>query len=155
MLDYKKNGGRGPEGTRKRKTAHRNSGRRRNWTYETSIQRRDCTTGDDPCQHAIAFPPHASAKGDSVPQLKKTGIIHPTLTGYDFREDEPLQRARAIRMKCLECCGGDSAKVRHCEITDYPLWPWRSGKQPSQNAQEGQKRPPQSRSRAERSNNGT
>lgn len=122
--------------------------------YETFIQRRDCTTGDDPCQHAIAFPPHASAKGDLVPRLKKTGTIHDTLTGYDFREDEPLQRAKAIHMKCLECCGGNSAEVRRCEITDYPLWPWRSGKQPSQNAQEGQNQRLGSRSSTEQVENG-
>lgn len=84
-------------------------------------------------------------------KLKKTGTIHSTVTGYDFREDEPLQRARAIRMKCLECCGGNSAEVRRCEISDCTLWPWRSGRRPAQNAQEGENRVLGSRSSAERS----
>ena len=88
-------------------------------------------------------------------KLKKTGTIHDTLTGYDFAVDEPLQRARAIRMMCLSCCCGNSAEVRRCEITDCPLWPWRSGRRPSQNAQEGENRALGSRSSAERSNNGT
>ena len=92
---------------------------------------------------------------DKNQKIKKTGIIHDTVTGYDFREDETLQRARAIRMKCLECCGGNSAEVRRCEISDCTLWPWRSGSRPAPNGQEGLDRGLESRSGAERSNNGT
>jgi len=61
-------------------------------------------------------------------KLKTKGIIHDTLTGYNFRVDAPLRRAPAIRQKCLECQGGNSAEVRRCCITDCPLWPWRMGR---------------------------
>ena len=51
-----------------------------------------------------------------------------TLTGWDFRLDPPLTRKTAIRMKCLECQGGNSAEVRRCHISDCPLWTWRMGR---------------------------
>ena len=63
-------------------------------------------------------------------KIKKTGVIHDTLTGYDFREDAPLPRTRAIRQKCLECCCGNAAEVRRCHITDCTLWPYRLGRVP-------------------------
>ena len=61
-------------------------------------------------------------------KVKTTGKIHDTLTGYDFREDDPLTPMRAIRKKCLECCAGSSDEVKRCEIYDCALWPLRSGK---------------------------
>jgi len=51
-----------------------------------------------------------------------------TLTGYDFTEDEPLTRTKAIRAKCLECRCNNAAEVRRCRITDCALWPWRMGR---------------------------
>lgn len=36
-----------------------------------------------------------------------------------------LTRARAIRAKCLECCCGNSAEVRDCEIKTCSLWIYR------------------------------
>lgn len=53
--------------------------------------------------------------------------MHDTLTGYDFTVDKPFTRQRAIRVKCLECCG-TSNEVKHCAITDCALWPYRLGK---------------------------
>lgn len=32
---------------------------------------------------------------------------------------------RAIRAKCLDCCGGIRAEVRGCRIEQCPLWPYR------------------------------
>jgi len=61
-------------------------------------------------------------------KLKKRGKIHDTLTGYDFRVDEPLTPMKAIRQKCLECCCGSSTEVARCHIHDCTLWPLRSGK---------------------------
>lgn len=65
-----------------------------------------------------------------MPKIKTKGTIHDTLTGYDFTKDKPLIRSQAIRKKCLECQCGNSAEVRRCQITDCPLWPWRSGSKP-------------------------
>ncbi|WP_313349350.1 hypothetical protein [Paracoccus sp. (in: a-proteobacteria)] len=44
---------------------------------------------------------------------------------------EPLVGMKAIRAKCLDCCGGNAAEVRKCVIPDCPLWPLRMGKQPA------------------------
>lgn len=32
---------------------------------------------------------------------------------------------RAMRAKCLDCCGGMRSEVRGCGITTCPLWPYR------------------------------
>jgi len=52
---------------------------------------------------------------------------HDTVTGYDFRVDPPLGRAKSIRKKCLEC-STTSNEVRQCTISDCPLWPYRFGR---------------------------
>lgn len=36
-------------------------------------------------------------------------------------------RHRAIRLKCLDCSGGNSAEVRRCGHADCPLWYHRFG----------------------------
>lgn len=37
---------------------------------------------------------------------------------------------KAIREKCLDCCGNQYSEVRECHITDCPLWQYRMGKNP-------------------------
>jgi len=37
---------------------------------------------------------------------------------------------KAIRAKCLECTCGSAAGVRHCDLQECPLWPFRMGKNP-------------------------
>lgn len=37
---------------------------------------------------------------------------------------------QAIRMKCLDCCGGHAKEVRICELTDCPLHIFRMGTNP-------------------------
>ena len=32
---------------------------------------------------------------------------------------------RAIRAKCLDCCGGLRNEVRDCKLSYCPLWPYR------------------------------
>jgi hypothetical protein len=61
-----------------------------------------------------------------MPKLKKTREVHPTMTGYDFREDVPLTPRRAMRAKCLEC-SGTAYEVKKCTVVDCPLWPYRLG----------------------------
>jgi hypothetical protein len=42
---------------------------------------------------------------------------------------ERVTRARAIRLKCLDCCCGQAAEVRRCPCTDCPLWIYRMGRE--------------------------
>ena len=60
-------------------------------------------------------------------KLKKTGTIHATVTGYDFRVDEPLSPKKAIRLRCLDCCAGSSMEVKKCPASDCGNWPHRLG----------------------------
>lgn len=38
-----------------------------------------------------------------------------------------ITRAKAIRQKCLECCGWFTPEVRECTCEDCALWPYRMG----------------------------
>lgn len=40
---------------------------------------------------------------------------------------ERISRSKAIRLKCLDCCAGQSAEVRKCPVTHCPLWRYRMG----------------------------
>lgn len=40
-----------------------------------------------------------------------------------------ISRAKAIRFKCLDCCGYQSNEVRLCTSEDCPLWRYRMGKE--------------------------
>lgn len=42
---------------------------------------------------------------------------------------ERISRSKAIRLKCLDCCAGQSAEVRKCDLTKCPLWRYRMGKE--------------------------
>lgn len=42
---------------------------------------------------------------------------------------ERVSRSKAIRLKCLDCCCGQSAEVRRCPATDCPLWRYRMGRE--------------------------
>lgn len=41
--------------------------------------------------------------------------------------DERITRGKAIRLKCLDCCGGNNAEVRRCPAINCPLWRYRMG----------------------------
>lgn len=40
-----------------------------------------------------------------------------------------ITRAKAIRLKCLDCCCGNSAEVRRCPASDCPLFVYRMGRE--------------------------
>ena len=40
---------------------------------------------------------------------------------------ERITRGKAIRLKCLDCCCGNTAEVRRCNITECPLHRYRLG----------------------------
>lgn len=45
---------------------------------------------------------------------------------------------KAIRLKCVDCCGGNRAEVRQCLLEECSLFPYRFGSRGSlQDAQEG------------------
>lgn len=41
--------------------------------------------------------------------------------------EERITRGKAIRLKCLDCCCGNSAEVRRCAVASCPLWRYRMG----------------------------
>lgn len=43
----------------------------------------------------------------------------------DYREDEPLIRSKAIKEKCMNCCGWQRVEVLNCTSYACPLWPHR------------------------------
>ena len=42
---------------------------------------------------------------------------------------ERITRAKAIRLKCIDCCCGNMAEVRKCPAEHCPLWRYRMGKE--------------------------
>lgn len=52
----------------------------------------------------------------------------------NFNFNKKLTRQTAIRLKCLDCCAGQSGEVRACTCDDCPLYPYRlSNHSPSEN----------------------
>lgn len=45
---------------------------------------------------------------------------------FDFSKNK-LRRGKAIRMRCLDCCGFQEKEVKNCEAKTCPLWPYRLG----------------------------
>ncbi len=61
-------------------------------------------------------------------KFRKGNLGHDTITGFDYTKDPPLPRSKAIRAMCLVCQGGQQAEVARCQITDCPLWLYKSGR---------------------------
>ena len=40
----------------------------------------------------------------------------------------PTSPIKAIRAKCIDCCGGSEGEARKCTATGCPLWPLRMGR---------------------------
>lgn len=38
---------------------------------------------------------------------------------------------KAIRAKCLDCCCGNTAEVKRCDIETCSLYPYRMGRRPA------------------------
>lgn len=43
-----------------------------------------------------------------------------------------LTPMKAIRLKCLDCCAGQVAEVRRCELEKCPLFCYRMGHRPKE-----------------------
>lgn len=37
---------------------------------------------------------------------------------------------KAIREKCIDCCGGSTLEVKECTVESCPIYPFRLGKNP-------------------------
>jgi hypothetical protein len=48
-----------------------------------------------------------------------------THSGEKTIDSSKLTRAKAIKLKCLDCSGGSKAEVRLCTVTDCPLYQFR------------------------------
>lgn len=46
-------------------------------------------------------------------------------------DGKKLSRTKAVRIKCLDCCGYQVAEVTKCPAVDCPLWCFRMGKDES------------------------
>ena len=57
---------------------------------------------------------------------------------------ERVSRSKAIRLKCLDCCCGQSAEVRRCPVTDCELWRYRMGKEENDELRPVRKNPQKS-----------
>lgn len=42
---------------------------------------------------------------------------------------ERIGRAKAIRLKCIDCCAGNMTEVRKCPAINCPLWRFRMGRE--------------------------
>lgn len=59
-----------------------------------------------------------------------------TLSAWIIR----ITRAKAIRLKCLDCCGGQAKEVRLCPCEKCPLFPYRFGHVPREGINTRQKK---------------
>lgn len=57
---------------------------------------------------------------------------------------ERVSRSKAIRLKCLDCCCGQSAEVRRCPVTECALWRYRMGKEENDELRPVRKNPQKS-----------
>lgn len=51
----------------------------------------------------------------------------------EIEEENPkvMTPMKAIRAKCLDCCGGQYSEVKMCPCTNCPLYDFRLGKNPN------------------------
>ena len=50
-------------------------------------------------------------------------------TSHSIDTKKRTNRAKAIRLKCIDCCGYQLKEVRLCPSTNCPLWRYRTGKE--------------------------
>jgi hypothetical protein len=61
--------------------------------------------------------------------MSRSKITLEDIRRTDFTDpDNTINKPKAIRFKCLDCMNGYEGRVRACDITNCPLWPWRMGR---------------------------
>lgn len=61
-------------------------------------------------------------------------------------------RQKAIRNKCIDCCGGDRREASACQIMTCPLWLFRTGKAVNPQEAKDQRKYMQSRNKRGKNN---
>ena len=62
---------------------------------------------------------------------KKVGKLPASVSLGNLKAlEHPESPIRAIRAKCLDCCGAAASEVRKCVAFNCPLWPFRMGRNP-------------------------
>lgn len=57
------------------------------------------------------------------------GVIPSRISKADLLDlGHPPSPIKAIRAKCLDCCGGSESEARKCTALNCPLWPLRMGR---------------------------
>lgn len=57
---------------------------------------------------------------------------------------ERITRAKAIRLKCLDCTCNQPAEIRRCPVTECALWRYRMGKEENDELRPVRKNPQKS-----------
>ena len=67
------------------------------------------------------------------PKKEDRNLEQITISDQDYynicKPSERLNRAKAIRQKCLDCCAYQQNEVRLCTSYACPLWRYRMGKE--------------------------
>ncbi len=53
-----------------------------------------------------------------------------TVDELDALGHKRMSPLKALRLRCLDCCGGSSPEVRMCVAVSCPSWPFRMGTNP-------------------------
>ena len=62
---------------------------------------------------------------------EKIGTNPLSVSKHDLKAlGHPESYPKAIRAKCIDCCGDQISEVRKCTAMGCPLWPYRMGKSP-------------------------
>jgi len=78
-----------------------------------------------PSNQLLEISPYQADGGERVGRIPTE--VHSDSLSLKFRAHNPL---KAIRAKCLDCCGGNAAEIRKCVAVECDLWPFRMGTNP-------------------------
>ena len=74
----------------------------------------------------VEFWQKANPNGEVVGKDPRT-MTEDELKSLGHRDMSPM---RALRLRCLDCCGGSDTEVRYCTAKKCPSWPFRMGSSP-------------------------
>ncbi len=89
--------------------------------YNTQTQKASAVTGN----LYLEPNPNTTSRGYNIGKLPSTIPVSNLLA-----LGQPTRPTKAIRAKCIDCCGGSNSEVRKCTAVDCPLWSMRMGKNP-------------------------
>ncbi len=102
---------------------------------ERSLQHADslegCFVNDADIQ--VVRPPIICRPGvELLPDGAERGLDPRYLTSAELEAlgHTAMSPTKALRLRCLDCCCGQTAEVRACTTLDCPAWPFRMGRNP-------------------------